>query len=303
VSLVGIYVSSEFLIRGSRLSASMAGWSGEAAGAVILSLASALPEVLTGAVSSVGGAPALGIGTLLGSTVVISTAVPSLLVLAKGDVVTKGRLSDREAVVASASNALVIGLLVSGLLVREVGTALMLAYAAYLLLIARGEAIDQDYPPARAGRKKAVFALLMIVSSSLLLYASASLAVSSSLALAQDIGFSEFLVGVVVLGIGVELPEIALSVMSSGMGEKGMALGGILGSNTAKALLGLGLMSALGGGLSLPLSIQSVSTAAFSLISPLILYMMIRTGFKLSRLDAAMLLLLYGLYLGTLFLR
>jgi len=296
LSMAALYLSSELLIRGSRALASYAGWSREAMGAVLISISTAAPEVLTGAISSLRGAPQIGVGTLLGSTVVVTTFVPSLLVLVNGGISSKGSLGGREALVSTLSSATAVFLLLGGVLDRYTGLALMAGYTIYVYYIARGEAMDQNNPPNRVGKRKLVGVMLMLVLSSLLIYVSAEYSVDASLGLAAAFAIPDFIVGVLILGIGVELPEIVISLLSSGRGDKGMALGSVLGSNTAKALLGLGVMGALSGDLAMQPTTAVLSSAFFALISPALLYVFMRRGADLSKLDALPLLVVYVLY-------
>ncbi|MGC8631655.1 MAG: sodium:calcium antiporter [Thermoprotei archaeon] len=298
LSLIMLYVSSELLIRVSKDMAGYAGWSREAMGAVLISLSTALPEVFTGAISSLRGVPQVGVGTLLGSTVVVTTLVPSLLVLVKGKIFTRGTLGSREALASLVSTALAISLLMSGMLNRYTGVMLVFAYTGYVYVIARGEALDSLNPPVRAEKKKIAVVLTILAVSSILIYVSASYSISASLELASFFKIPEFLVGVLILGIGVELPEIIISLLSSAQGEKGMALGSIVGSNTAKALLGLGLMGALGGDLILPLNLAVGLSAFFAFVSPTLLYWFMKRGGDLTALDAVPLIMLYAFYVA-----
>ncbi len=301
-SLVTLYVSTELLVDSSRKIASYAGWSSEAIGAILISLATAMDEIITGAISAVDGVPKLGIGTLLGSTVVVTTFVPSLLVILKGDVSTRGNLSAREAITSSFSTALAISLLFAGGLNRYTGFFLVVLYSLYVFYVARGEAKDVANPPLRPPLKKLAATTAVLLGSIVLIYVSAKFSVVASVNIATRYLIPEFVVGVLILGLGVELPEIMVSIISSRNGESGMALSTILGSNTAKALLGLGAMAAVGGDMVLPISQPVVSSAVFALASPLLLHASMRGGHKLNRLDALPLLAIYALYVALIIL-
>ncbi len=303
VSLLALYVSTELLVESSRKIASYAGWSSEAIGAILISLATAMDEIITGAVSAVERVPTLGIGTLLGSTVVVTTFVPSLLVILKGDVNTKGNLSAREAVTSSLSTALAVSLLFAKALDAYTGFLLVLLYSVYVYYVARGEAKDEANPPQRPSARMLIKTLFVLFASILLLYTSAEFSVLASVSIADTYSIPDFIVGVLVLGLGVELPEIMVSMVSTEKEEKGMALSTILGSNTAKALLGLGSMATLGGDMALPLTQSVLSSAFFALASPLLLHASMRGGHKLNRMDAIPLLVAYVIYVSLVILR
>lgn len=58
--------------------------------------------------------------------------------------------------------------------------------------------------------------------------------------LAEEMGISPMLVGLVVVGLGTSTPELAASVQASLAGSPGIAVGNIVGSNLANILLILG---------------------------------------------------------------
>ncbi|MFD0274624.1 sodium:calcium antiporter [Kitasatospora sp. NPDC127111] len=60
--------------------------------------------------------------------------------------------------------------------------------------------------------------------------------------IAERLGLSPAFVGVVVVGIGTSLPELAVSALAAGRGETGLAVGNLVGSNILNVTLVLGLV-------------------------------------------------------------
>ena len=82
-------------------------------------------------------------------------------------------------------------------------------------------------------------ALLLILGLVLLLIGG-ELLVRGASRLAEEVGISPMLVGLVVVGLGTSTPELAASVQASLAGSPGIAVGNIVGSNLANILLILG---------------------------------------------------------------
>ena len=82
---------------------------------------------------------------------------------------------------------------------------------------------------------------LMLAAGFVLLLAGGELLVRGSVALAERLGMSSLLIGVVLVGFGTSMPEMVTSVEASLAGSPGIAVGNIVGSNLANTLLVLGL--------------------------------------------------------------
>ena len=69
----------------------------------------------------------------------------------------------------------------------------------------------------------------------------ASWVVKGAAAVAHRFGVSELAVGLTLVAFGTSLPELSVNVLASIQGNTGIAIGNVLGSNTANILLILGL--------------------------------------------------------------
>lgn len=69
----------------------------------------------------------------------------------------------------------------------------------------------------------------------------ANLLVDGSSALAKRLGMSDLLVGLTVVAFGTSTPELAISVISAAEGSTQIAVGNVVGSNTANILLIIGM--------------------------------------------------------------
>lgn len=83
--------------------------------------------------------------------------------------------------------------------------------------------------------------ILMISAGLLLLFLGGEALLRSSLTIADKMGFSNFVVSVVVIGFGTSAPEAIVSVLATLQGAPKLALGNVVGSNIANILLILGV--------------------------------------------------------------
>ena len=87
--------------------------------------------------------------------------------------------------------------------------------------------------------------ILMLLAGLVLLLVGGEVLVRGASAIAERLGMSSFVVGVVVVGFGTSTPELVTSIEAALMGSPGIAVGNIVGSNIANILLILGLAAAV----------------------------------------------------------
>lgn len=69
--------------------------------------------------------------------------------------------------------------------------------------------------------------------------------VRGSVALARRLGVSQLLIGLTLVGFGTSMPELTTSLAAAFAGSPGVAVGNVVGSNTANILLILGLTAVI----------------------------------------------------------
>jgi cation:H+ antiporter len=67
--------------------------------------------------------------------------------------------------------------------------------------------------------------------------------ISNAVSIAQQLGVSEFIIGVSIVALGTSLPELATSLVASIRGENSISLGNLLGSNVFNIFAVLGITS------------------------------------------------------------
>ena len=82
---------------------------------------------------------------------------------------------------------------------------------------------------------------LFLLLGLVLLIAGGDLLVRGAVRIAERLRLSPMLIGLTVVGMGTSMPELAASVKASFAGSPGIAIGNIVGSNMANALLILGI--------------------------------------------------------------
>ena len=100
-----------------------------------------------------------------------------------------------------------------------------------------------------------------------LLFSGGHFTVNGAVAIAESLGLSQLVIGVVIVGIGTSLPELITSVIAIAKKQTDIGIGNIVGSNIYNILLILGVASTIVG---IPVSADAFSNyyvmIAFSLV-------------------------------------
>jgi len=171
---------------------------------------------------------------------------------------------------------------------RADGLVLMAALVAYLLLLWRsGEApvADEeldDEPYTWRDLPRLALGLALVLGGGKLL-------VDGGVGLAQDFGVSEWVIGVTIVAMGTSAPELATSMTAALRGKHGLTAGNLIGSDLFNMLAVLGVASALR-----PLSVNAAARVDLWVLLAMVLVVVavMRHGWRISRADGALLLLL-----------
>lgn len=82
---------------------------------------------------------------------------------------------------------------------------------------------------------------LFIIAGLVLLFFGGDLLVNGAVNIAKHFGMSELLIGITLVGFGTSTPELMTSILAAFEGKPGIAVGNVVGSNTANIFLILGV--------------------------------------------------------------
>ena len=124
--------------------------------------------------------------------------------------------------------------------------------------------------------------------------------VASAVYFALAMGVSQAVVGLTIVAIGTSLPELATSVVAVIKNERDIAVGNIVGSNIFNILVIMGIAPMVS-----DLHAPNIGMADLSVMLALVpvLWIMMKTGKKVSRVEGGILLAVYIAYTGWLFVK
>lgn len=298
LGLLGLWGGSLLTVRGAVDLSEQHGLSHGFVGLTILAIGTDLPELLvslTGSVQQLRGIDASGVivGNATGSAIVQGTLVLGVAGLT-GYLSVAKRMIWRDGLTLLAVAALLGLLAQDGRIGHYEGSVLLLVYLIYMAALVQAERGNGEEP--KKIPKGRLHPLLAIAIGLVTVILAAHTVVTEGVALAEAWGMTQTMLGVLIIGAGTSLPELALSVGAAKEGHASLSVGNVIGSNIFDLLVPVGLAGAIS-----PVHVAT-STVWFDLPASglatvaLLLFLLNRRGIQ--RREAIALIVLYVSYVA-----
>lgn len=254
--LVYLLMGGDLLVRGAVALGRRLRVSPMLVGVTIVALGTSAPELFISVQAVVSGHPGIALGNVVGSNVanvlLVAASLAILCPIALGDGVTR-----EDSVAMLAASLLLLVLSLGGAVTRGEGAVLLLGFLLFMGYKAR----HVDRIRMREGRLDWVVGLpgtapmiaLFIIVGILSLPLGAYLFIGGAVAIAEQLGVSETVVGLTVVAVGTSLPELATVFVAAARRNLDIALGNVIGSNVLNILAILGAAAVIpAGGLPVP---------------------------------------------------
>lgn len=303
IGLILLYYGAEFLVKGGVNIATRLKISPLVIGLTLVAFATSAPELVVSVDSALKGMGNISIGNVVGSNICNIT-----LILGLCAVITPLRVNRK--LFRLDVPALILSCLVfAGFcyytkgINRWQGLLFVIAIIAYTVWsIAKAKQIEKkNMKIAHDAEEKfgserefpVTLALVLIAAGLAGLIGGAKLFVGCAVYIAKALSVSDAVIGLTIVAVGTSLPELATSVVAAIKGEKDIAIGNVVGSNIFNVLAIMGLAP-----LFRPLHAPGISPVDLGLMvfCTLVLYPIMKTGYRISRKEGLFLLLVYIAY-------
>lgn len=311
--LVALVAGASSLVRGASKLALSFGLSPLVVGLTIVAFGTSAPEVAVSVGAVLDGNNDIAIGNVVGSNifnVLFILGVSALIV----PLVVHVQLIRQEIPIMLGSSLLLLVLALDGGIQAWEGFLLLLllvAYTAFLVIQSRKESaqqaaeFDNEIQPATAGAWDAHWAaqLGLIVVGLVLLVLGSDWLVDASIVFAKAFGVSDVVIGLTIVAAGTSMPEVATSITAALKGERDIAVGNVVGSNTFNILGCVGLSGLLSGsdGLAIAASVMHFDMWVMLAVA-LACLPIFMTGREIARWEGAVFLGYYVAYVTYLLL-
>jgi cation:H+ antiporter len=266
-------------------------------GLTVVAFGTSSPELGVSLISSLRDLDGVATGNVVGSNIANIGLILGLAAVIR-PIKVEPQLLRLDLPIVVGISFLVTLLFADGVLSRLGGALLLLLLVGYIGLLLRRSRPDVDVETSSIGvqtRKRSLPVIIGLAFFGLGMLVIGSFAfVNGAEDMALGLGVSPAVVGLTVVAIGTSLPEAATSVAAAWRGQGDIAVGNVVGSNVFNLLAILGITAVIR-----PISRGDVSMVSFGIMIALALLLLpvMRTGFRISRLEGAGLLASYAGYL------
>ena len=300
VGLVMILVGSDWLVDGASGVARKYGISEFVIGMTIVGIGTSMPELVSSAISAIGGHGDMALGNVTGSNICNVLLILGVTALISPIGYTKSNIR-KDIPLALAVSLFLLLVLYNGFGLFGGVPGISRADALYLLLFFvifmvdsfksgkqdAAEEENEEVKPMPVGK-----AVVLIVLGLAGLVFGGRIFVDHTVNIAEQFHVSEAFISITLMAVGTSLPELATCVVAAMKGKNQLALGNVIGSNIFNILLIIGVS-----GLISPFEIQSISAVdmAMVVVAVVMLWMAALTFKKreLDRIEGAIFLLCY----------
>jgi len=311
--LVALVAGAELLVRGASKLALSFGISPLVVGLTIVAFGTSAPEVAVSVGAVLGGRTDIAIGNVVGSNIFNVLFILGLSAIITPLVVNIQLIRQEVPIMVGASLLLLALTLDGGLSMLESALlfGLLLAYTVFLVRQSRAEtqaAQDEfaaEAKPAAPGAwdSRLPVQLALIAAGLGLLVLGSQWLVDAAVVFAKALGVSDLVIGLTIVAAGTSMPEVATSITAAIKGERDIAVGNVVGSNTFNILGCLGLSGLFTGSGGLVMSPALLNFDIWVMIAVALACLPVfLTGREIARWEGAVFLGYYAAYVAYLIL-
>lgn len=304
VSCLLLIMSGKWLVRSLSKMSEFLGMKKFTMAFLLMSLATATPELFIGISSVLRGIPELSLGNILGQNIIHFTIAVFICVLIRGSFSVKSKTTRITAFFSGFMAVFPLLLILDGSLSRVDGFILVCLFIVYTTwMIKKGKRYDElyeianDVVPLPILKRASLFfknISTFVIGAGVLIIASQGI-VKSAIFFANSLDMPLVIIGVLIVSLGTALPEVYFSAFSAKNSGELMA-GNLLGSTVVSTSLVLGIVSMIS-----PINnieIFSYFISRFTLFVAVILFIyFMLTGRKISKREGWILFVIYLIFI------
>ena len=295
LGLIVLIVGGEFLVKGSVSLANYFSISPLVIGMTVVSFGTSAPELIVSLKAALTDNPEISIGNVVGSNIANISLVIGITALIFPLAIERHSVKIDWPMMMMASILFYI-FSFNGLIERWEGIVLFVVLIIFVTWLIRDSKIKnkrfEDDIVLEKGRLDR--ALLFLILGLVGLYFGSDWLVIGAVEIAEIAGMSKHLIGVTIIAFGTSVPELATSCVAAFRKQSDISVGNLIGSNIFNIMAVIGLT-----GIVHPIDVEQ-GVVNFDYLwmlgFALVLFPLMRIGYKITRIDGALLLGAYVTY-------
>jgi len=297
--ILGLVLSAHYVVKAATNLANYFKVSELFIGLTVVSIGTSLPEISVSLASGINkfrdiDASGIAVGNVVGSALSLSTLFLGIIVLFGAITISKRSIKrDGFALIAS---IVILFLVMLDLKITRLEAIVLVVFYGFYLYNLKDEARLYKAPQGRRPKTHFLFDALLLTGGLALTVYSSNTVVRAGINIAQSFNLEESTIGLLIVGVGTNLPELAVSIGAMLKKSFRLAAGNIIGSNICNLLLSLGIGASIMG-FSIDKKIL-VFDIPFLFFTSLLVLAFFRRKERLGRAEGVVLILVYVVYVG-----
>jgi cation:H+ antiporter len=262
-----------------------------AASALILGILTSFSELSVGINAVLEKHPEVFVGDFIGGTFIIVMFIIPILAIFHRGVSLSGHMDKRQLIYFLLFLAVPSFLISDGFVDRSDAILVILMYVVFVYMFQNREHLFRKERVRKEAPKQVLQHIIRIVVGAILVYLASHFLVEQTVALAGVFAIPPFVVSLLIVAFGTNLPELSIAASSIRRRDTGIAFGDLVGSSATNMCL-FGVFTLINGPFTLAIS---GFTVAFYLImlGYALFFVLARSNLKLSLYEGLALLCVY----------
>ena len=308
--LISLVLGAGWLVRGAAKLALSFGISPLVVGLTVVAFGTSAPELAVSAGAVLDGQVDIAIGNVVGSNILNVLLILGASALIAPLIVNVQLIRQEVPIMIVVTLALFLMMINGTLEVWESAVLLtaLVAYNVFLVMQSRRQdaqddgGMDEEVDMSSTWDRHWSVQVGLILAGLVALVAGSHFLVEAAVSTARQLGVSDVVIALTIVSLGTSLPEIATSITAAIKGERDMAVGNVVGSNTFNILGCLGVSGVLStSGLAVAASVINFDAWVMLVVAVACLPIFI-TGREIARWEGAVFLGYYAAYTAYLVL-
>ncbi|MGK7902523.1 MAG: calcium/sodium antiporter [Hormoscilla sp.] len=299
VSLAALIKASDLFTEAAEKIGLLLGLPAFVVGAIIVSIGTSLPELISSIVAVVQDSSEIVLGNVVGSNI-----ANIFLILGCASVISKHLKIDYELINVDlplfvGSAFLLFLTVVDGNFSRGEAVLCIVCFVVYCFYTMSSTQDETEDDEESAIPKSALMPqVLILLGSSLLIFLGAKYTIDSITNISEILGIGKEIIAVSAVALGTSLPELLVTISAAKRGKPEMAVGNVLGSNIFNALMVMGVPGLIG---NLVISEELVTGSLRTMLMGTILFFFVTQDKEVTRWEGLLFFIFYGWFIGNLF--
>lgn len=297
IGLAILLYGGKILVDGASAIAVKLGMGAGLIGMTVVAFGTSAPELLVSVNAALKGNSDIAVGNVIGSNIANIGLVLGISGIFYPIVIRNSHIKF-DYLITLLVSVLFLGLSYNGVISFWEGILLFTSFIAFNVYLFRSSTGDNPEVEEEIEQVKGyswLFAIILFIGGIIGLYAGSELLVNNAVKISREFGVSERIIGVTIIAIGTSLPELITSIIAALSKRTDLALGNILGSNIMNILSIIGITAIIK-----PIGVSQAfidSDFIWMIGITVLLFFVMRTKMRVSKVEGGVLLVSYVAYL------